>query len=134
MRRNNFVYTNLFLLFFLYFFFNVARARGERTRCVLYSIRFAREFDVLAKIIIERSDRFQSNRDKCYVSVVFQRLGIIILTGILFCLLYSKTSFSVTFIVYIRIDRTERKPRATTLTRHVLEFVSFKRKFTLLEK
>lgn len=134
MRRNNFVYTNLFLFFFLYFFFNVARARGERTRCILYSIRFAREFDVLAKIIIERSDRFQSNRDKCYVSVVFQRLGIIILTGILFCLLYSKTSFSVTFIVYIRIDRTERKPRATTLTRYVLEFVSFKRKFTLLEK
>lgn len=133
MRRNNFVYTNK-LLFFLYFFFNVARE--ERTRCILY--RFARKFvfDISGKIIIERSDRFQSNRDKCYVSVVFERLGIIILTGILFCLLYSKTSFSVTFIVYIRklcIDRTERKPRAT-LTRHVLEFVSFKRKFTLLEK
>lgn len=68
------------------------------------------------------------SRDECYV---FSVPGIIILTGILFCLLYfcSKTSFSVTFIVYIRklcIDRTERKPRAMLL-RHVgIRFVRTK--------
>lgn len=102
---------------------------------VFYPIAFAWEFifDILSKIIIERLDRFQNNHQSrqmlCFLTDSVP--GIIILTGILFCLLYfcSKTSFSVTFIVYIRklcIDRTKASSNVG-----VTRWNSYERKFTL---